>query len=130
MRLPGIRRVRNVEVSLVFPHVELLQRQPLAGPLDAIAIVEAIGRPVRPTDQVRAIVAQELARAAIERHRKVLAQIAVGHDDAALVAKEQRNDRKTVCVLTKPRRANHAAPELVLTADPNFQRAQSFPGSA
>jgi ribosomal protein L20 len=59
---------------------------------------------------VRAVVTQELARAAIERHRKVLAQIAVGHDIAALVAKEQRHDRKTVCVLTEPRRLHDAVP--------------------
>ena len=85
---------------------------------------------MRAADQVRAVLAQEVSGASVERNRKVPAEVAIRHDVAVLVAKQQHHDWKTVCVLTESRRAHHTAPQLLLTADQDFQRAQSFPGSA
>ena len=127
--LPRVRAIADEEIPAFFTNVEPLERQPFAGPLDAVTVEQAIGRPVRATDQVRAVVAQHLARPAVERHRKVLAKIPVRDDHTALVAKQQRHDRKAIFVITESRGPHDTRPELLLAADPNLHRAQSFPGS-
>ncbi|MBW2403219.1 MAG: hypothetical protein JRF42_05280, partial [Deltaproteobacteria bacterium] len=68
--------------------------------------MQAVRRAVRPADQVRAILAQQLASPTVERHRKMAAQVAVGHDVTALVPEQQRQDRKTIGVEPEPRRAH------------------------
>jgi ethanolamine ammonia-lyase small subunit len=73
-RLPGLARIGaigNVEVTAVLPDVEPLERQALARPLDAKAIVQAIRCAVRATHEMRTVVAEKLASSAIERHRKM-----------------------------------------------------------
>lgn len=125
---PGFGAVGDEEVSIFFAYGEPLEREPFAGPLDAVPVEQAIGRPMRATDQVRTVVAQHLARPTVEGYRKMLAKIPVGDDPAALVAKQQRYDRKAVLIVAEPSRPNDPRAQLLLAAHPNLHRLQSFPG--
>lgn len=82
-----------------------------------------------PADQVRTVVAQQLASPAVEGHGEVSAQVAVRHDGAAWVPKQHGKNWKTIVVAPELRGSYDPVPQLLLAAHPNLHCAQSFPGS-
>jgi hypothetical protein len=95
-----------------------------------MAIPQAIGRSVRPADEIRTVFAQELTSAPIERDRQVPAEISVRHDCATFIANEQGQNRKPPGIVTELLRSDLARLKVIFVADPELQEAQSVPGRA